>query len=77
MLQNIEHKGGIMMAKSADTEAKKADKQALGRLIKESRGKRSLRSVANAVGLPPSTKEAICHRLFRLNNLILRRGSKA
>ena len=48
-----------MMAKSADAEAKKADKQALGRLIKESRGKRSLRSVANAVGIPPSNLKYI------------------
>ena len=47
------------MAKGNEVDAKKVDKQELGSLIKECRGKRSLRSVANAVGLPPSNLKYI------------------
>ncbi len=47
------------MAKINEVDAKKVDKRELGSLIKECRGKRSLRSVANAVGLPPSNLKYI------------------
>ena len=47
------------MAKVNEADAKKVDKQELGSLIKECRGKRSLRNVANAVGIPPSNLKYI------------------
>ena len=61
MLQNAEQKGGITMAKSKDSDSKeiREQKQLLGKLIKECRGKKSLRSVAAAVGLPPSNLKYI------------------
>lgn len=61
MLQNTEQKGGKMMAKSKDSDSKeiREQKQLLGKLIKECRGKKSLRSVAAAVGLPPSNLKYI------------------
>ena len=49
------------MAKSKDSDSKeiREQKQLLGKLIKECRGKKSLRSVAAAVGLPPSNLKYI------------------
>ena len=47
------------MARVNEADAKKVDKQELGSLIKECRGKRSLRNVANAVGIPPSNLKYI------------------
>ena len=49
------------MAKSKDSDSKKIEKQKkeLGKLIKECRDKKSLRSVADAVGLPPSNLKYI------------------
>ena len=49
------------MAKSKDSDSKTIEKQKkeLGKLIKECRGKKSLRSVAAAVGLPPSNLKYI------------------
>jgi hypothetical protein len=61
MLQTTEQKGGKTMAKSKDSDSKKAEKQKkeLGKLINECRGQRSLRSVADAVGLPHSNLKYI------------------
>ena len=49
------------MAKSKDSDSKKIEKQKkeLGKLIKECREKKSLRSVADAVGIPPSNLKYI------------------
>ena len=49
------------MAKSKDSDSKKIEKQKkeLGKLIKECRDKKSLRSVADAVGIPPSNLKYI------------------
>lgn len=49
------------MAKSKDSDSKKTEKQKkeLGKLIKECRDKKSLRSVADAVGIPPSNLKYI------------------
>lgn len=49
------------MAKSKDSDSKKTEKQKkeLGKLIKKCRDKKSLRSVADAVGIPPSNLKYI------------------
>ena len=49
------------MAKLKDSDSKKIEKQKkeLGKLIKECRDKKSLRSVADAVGIPPSNLKYI------------------
>ena len=49
------------MVKSKDSDSKeiREQKQLLGKLIKECRGKKSLRSLAAAVGLPPSNLKYI------------------
>ena len=49
------------MAKSKDSDSKKIEKQKkeLGKLINECRGKRSLRNLADAVGISPSNLKYI------------------
>ena len=61
MLQNTEQKGGKTMAKSKDSDTKKIKNQKikLGKLIKDCRGEKTMRSVAVAVGLSPSNLKYI------------------
>ena len=61
MLQNTEQKGGKTMVKSKDSDTKKMKNQKikLGKLIKDCRGEKTMRSVAVAVGLSPSNLKYI------------------